>query len=113
MGKEFVQNRLLAVVFWFKVLFAVLSASGGLGYLCFRVYQLHRAAKVVVAERARPIEIIPESPRCQYGRSTLGRLEPPDNELMVGFHLNWQIQTPQEVRTILGRNPAIMYHPLM
>jgi hypothetical protein len=110
MGKEFIQNRVLAVVFWFKVFFAVLTASAGITFLCMQVYSKHKSVMVVVAERARPIDIIPESPVCRFGRSGLGRLEPPAGEIMLGFHLDWQLQTPQDVRTILGRNPAIMYN---
>ena len=56
---------------------------------------------------SKPIEIDPTSDACQSAKYGRARLEPPDGKIYLGFHLNWQIQHPPEVQSILQRNPAV------
>jgi hypothetical protein len=109
MGMQLIQNRILGILFWIKVLFACALAFCGFGYMANEVYTRHTSQVIAVKESAMPIVI--DAALCSINQASgLGRLEPPAGEKMMGFHLNWNVQTPLQVRALLNRNPAIMYY---
>lgn len=107
MGKQLIQNRILGILFWLKVLFSFALAFCGFGYMANEVYLRHNNQLILFAESATPIFIDAASCSINAG-SRLGRLEPPVGKKMNGFHLNWLIQTPLELRGLIKRNPSIM-----
>ena len=108
MGKQLTQNRILSIFFWFKVLIAVLIAAGGMAFLSQKVYFMHRSALVLKGQRAAPIEIDGTKDACNSQRTGLARLEPPNGKMITGFHLNWNIETPADIKRITGNNPGIV-----
>jgi hypothetical protein len=101
-------NRIWACIFWSKAIFAILLSIGTLCYLGYEVYRLHEVALVNFNQQAKSIKITPE--RCTY-TGGLSRLEPPNSQTMLGFHLHWEFESerPVAARDRLGRIPAIMY----
>lgn len=115
MGKTFLtQNRFLSLVWWSKVLIAILISAGGLSYGAYLVHSKYVAGvafkkeeTIAKAQESKPIVINSTSPACSA--STLGRVEPPDGKIFFGFHINWQETTPRELGREVGRHSAIMY----
>lgn len=112
MGKHLSRNKLLAVVFWFKVFFSFSAGCFGLFWLSRETYILQTTAIKAKAQqdalKASPIVIDSSLPECTSSSSSYARLEPPNsNQVMAGFHLNWAQQTPKDISLILGHSPAI------
>ncbi|KAH6565842.1 hypothetical protein BASA50_000064 [Batrachochytrium salamandrivorans] len=93
-----------ACLFWSKCLLATLLAVGGLGGMIYKIYTIHATA--YYNEPVLKPTII-DRDHCQY-EGPLARLEPPSGRLLVGFHLDWALQVPKDVREIIGFAPAVI-----
>jgi hypothetical protein len=108
MGKELIRNRVLSLIWYFKVLIALGIAFGGMYFLSNKVYVL-RVNKLAEGRNAsQAITIDSNSESCQAENQIRRRIEPPDGTIYIGFHLNWQLLTPIGAAGLIGRNPAIM-----
>ncbi len=94
--------------FWIKVLLAIALSGVGLSFMGKKVVDMHNeAAKTFKFKndlKTKPTAIDPT--KCQTNQN-LGRLEPPDGSVFVGFHLNWAEQVPTNVSQLLKFYPAI------
>lgn len=103
------RNRLLSVVWYIKVFFALGIAVGGIAFLSQRVFRLHTDKLNESKNSSVAISIDSGNVECQTDLQPRKRIEPPDGEIYIGFHLNWQETTPVQAAGLIGRNPAIMY----
>ncbi|KAH9271575.1 hypothetical protein BASA83_006183 [Batrachochytrium salamandrivorans] len=106
MGKQdaFRLRRSLCVCFfWTKCILAALMAVGGLVAMSYWVYTM-RIASINNQAVLGPVTIDPQL--CQHS-AALSRLEPPPGRLLIGFHLNWAIERPSDIRTLASWAPAI------
>ncbi|KAJ3172788.1 hypothetical protein HK101_011126 [Irineochytrium annulatum] len=125
-------------LFWTKTLIAFLLSTGGLAYLAYKVYDLNQYAKThpqpqevtVINDGQGNQPIQPGAPavvagqpvapgtttavscnagQAQFAGRTLARVEPPTNKIMLGFSINWQLDTPAQVTQRLGGlKPAVV-----
>ncbi|KAH9244623.1 hypothetical protein BASA81_017955 [Batrachochytrium salamandrivorans] len=78
-------------------------AVGGLVAMSYWVYTM-RIASINNQAVLGPVTIDPQL--CQHS-AALSRLEPPPGRLLIGFHLNWAIERPSDIRTLASWAPAI------
>ncbi|KAI8928796.1 glycoside hydrolase superfamily [Entophlyctis helioformis] len=98
------RRTLCGILFWTKCTFAFLMALGGLGYLGYMVYDMYKNAPPPLRPVLQPLSIDPL--KCVADPS-MGRLETPTGRLMVGFHLDWKLQTPLDMSRLIGFVPAV------
>ncbi|KAJ1534117.1 hypothetical protein HK096_004292 [Nowakowskiella sp. JEL0078] len=104
-----VTRNLLGFLFWLKALFALSLALSILAFFSYRIVVLRKAALVGKIDFGSDLpgssgsqgnaNVAPS--RCYKNDTNLARIEPP-NSILFGFHLNWQIQLPLNVTTILA-----------
>ena len=87
---------------------AVIAFAGSCGLFYYFGLEIWRMRKTARSQPA-PFKFTPGAPECAAERNALGRLVPPSNKLMLGFHLDWQGNNLPlgVVDTLAGRNPAI------
>jgi hypothetical protein len=99
------RNRICRMLFWAKFCVALTLACGGLSLLAWNV-KLHwdRAAekRILTQVQTQPVVIDETNVECQHSTNGRARLEPPDGVLLPGFHLDWEVQTPQDIVQIFG-----------
>jgi len=108
MGKQFLDNRILSGIWYFKVFVALGISIGGLALLSTMVYEERQIALNRALNTSIPIRIDPNDESCQADRSVLARLEPNDGEILIGFHIDWMQIQPEPLAAEIQRNPAII-----
>ena len=128
MGKKN-NNTCCIALFWLKAWFALSISFAGLGYFGYKVYDLRKMAlkaqqqQVVVIEEDvllddtlerlnKPLEALVPTP-IAIDVATCGatgaRLEPPAGKTFLGFHLDWNKDTPLGIGNRLRyRAPSVM-----
>ncbi|KAI8912494.1 glycoside hydrolase superfamily [Gorgonomyces haynaldii] len=99
------RRKLCGALFWLKVFAAVLLAFSALGFMGFNIYRQYMIGLANKPTFAAPIDI--PSTGCAAD-TRLARLEVPDGEQLVGFHLDWSKLTPIQLRAKVGFAPAIV-----
>ncbi|KAJ3385832.1 hypothetical protein HDU84_002014 [Entophlyctis sp. JEL0112] len=113
------RNGIWFVLFWTKVAVSLLFSLGGLFYLSWRIYDLHRVAVIRQATAtSNSIGIIDPSTgqayaKCAYTDATYARLEPNAQSMLLGYSLNWQYTFPQDVINILSDFSPPVYNVFM
>ncbi|KAJ3068300.1 hypothetical protein HK102_007207 [Quaeritorhiza haematococci] len=122
------RRQLCGCLFWTKVLIALLLSLAIMGYMSLLIYQRRDLAlKNRIGSPDNPIFDFDNpavAASCAAQPSTFqqrvingqtfnvsqgGVLEPPDNVMFWGFHLDWSLDTPQRLTDRLGnRPPAII-----
>ncbi|KAI8837571.1 glycoside hydrolase superfamily [Chytridium lagenaria] len=106
--------------FWSKVTFALVLALSGILFCSIRVYDLRqyaladlRRSAVIRNNGSIPIPTNADgtaTTQCYHDENGLARLEIPDRgRMMMGFHLNWEVDNPTAITNRLGRvAPAVI-----
>jgi hypothetical protein len=105
MGKA--TRAICGLAFLLKAAIAVIIGIALLGFQVYKVYDLFKNAP----KRLPPV-LIPalgsaEALRC-FHQSKTARLEPPPGVFFWGFSLQWDVDTPQQLRERMGINPALI-----
>ena len=89
-------NLICHTLFWTKTFIALLAATGGLGYLSYRVYDLTNIAygdpfiqESLLASESSPNKLIPPAPY-----------------VFMGFSINWYISDPSKF-SLNGKRPLL------
>ncbi|KAI8929100.1 glycoside hydrolase superfamily [Entophlyctis helioformis] len=101
-------NRALCgCLFTIKALLAFLLGLGGLGIQAFWVYKMY-GPSTVLPSIAIPPAGSANAASCFFDASAgKARLEPPLGTFVLGFSLNWAIDTPEKLVARTGKRPAI------
>ncbi len=100
------RQRICTGFFIAKCLLSIILGSAALGINGYKVWDLYNQQQLILAQRLKPVEIDPT--KCQFN-SQFARLEPPEETIMMGFHLDWVTQIPTQMRSVVGFWPAVRY----
>ncbi|KAJ8327407.1 hypothetical protein QVD99_008049 [Batrachochytrium dendrobatidis] len=106
MGKKDIhryRRTLCGILFWTKCVLAALLGIASVGIMAYWVYDMYITAKLNEPVLG-PMDLTPEN--CQH-QPGLSRLEPAAGRILVGFHLDWKLETPSTIKAITGWAPAI------